>query len=107
MTRGEITGCIAYTEHGAGSDLAALQAVAVPDGSNWRLTGTKVLVTGAHKADVCLTVARTTPDAPARRGTSMFVVPLPSDGVTVRRRTTLNGWTLSEIEFADALVARE
>jgi 3-oxocholest-4-en-26-oyl-CoA dehydrogenase alpha subunit len=107
MVRGELTGCIAYTEQQAGSDLAALQTVAVPDGSNWRLTGTKVLVTGAHKADVCITVARTDPDAPVRRGTSMFVVPLPSDGVTVRRRATLNGWTLSEVEFDDALVARE
>jgi alkylation response protein AidB-like acyl-CoA dehydrogenase len=107
MVRGELTGCIAYTEHEAGSDLAALSTVAVPDGSNWRLTGTKALVTAAHKADVCITVARTDPDAPVRRGTSMFLVALPSDGVTVRRRATLNGWTLSEIEFADALVPRE
>jgi alkylation response protein AidB-like acyl-CoA dehydrogenase len=107
MVRGELTGCIAYTEHQAGSDLAALQTVAAPDGSNWRLTGTKALVTGAHKADVCITVARTSPDVPVRRGTSMFVVALPSDGVVVRRRPTLNGWTLSEIEFTDALVPRE
>jgi 3-oxocholest-4-en-26-oyl-CoA dehydrogenase alpha subunit len=107
MVRGELTGCIAYTEEEAGSDLAALQTVAAPDGSNWRLTGRKALVTGAHKADVCVTVARTDPDAPVRRGTSMFLVALPTDGVTVRRRTTLNGWTLSEIEFDDALVPRE
>jgi alkylation response protein AidB-like acyl-CoA dehydrogenase len=104
MIRGELTGCIAYTEPGAGSDLAALQTVARPDGEGWRITGRKALVTGGHKADVCITVARTDLDAPVRRGTSMFVVPLPGEGVTVRRRATLNGWTLSEIDFDEARV---
>ena len=29
----------------------------------------------------------------------MFIVPLDAPGVTVRRRPTLNGWTLGEIRF--------
>src|SRR5947209_10658044 len=56
---GEVTACIAYTETGAGSDLTAITAVAEPHGDGWRLTGRKVLVTGAHKADWCMTLART------------------------------------------------
>lgn len=104
MVAGEVTGCIAYTEHGAGSDLAAIATVAEPDGDGWRLTGRKALVTGAHKADLCVTVARTTPDVPARHGLSMFLLELPAPGVTVRRRATVNGWTLSEIDLDGAPV---
>jgi len=99
MVRGEITGCIAYTEPQAGSDLAAIATTAVADGEAWLLNGHKALITGAHKADLCMTVAVTDPAVPARHGMSMFVFPLDLPGVTVRRRPTLNGWTLSEIDF--------
>jgi alkylation response protein AidB-like acyl-CoA dehydrogenase len=105
MVAGSITGCIAYSEAQAGSDLGAVAMGAVPDGDGWRLDGRKVLVTGAHKADVCVTVAVTAPDAPPRSRMTMFVVDLPHPGVTVRRRTTVNGWTLSEIDFEGAVVA--
>jgi alkylation response protein AidB-like acyl-CoA dehydrogenase len=104
MVRGEITGCIAYSEPQAGSDLAAISTVAVPDGPAWILTGRKALVTGAHKADVCVTVAVTDSTVPVRRGMSMFVFPLDLPGVTVRRRPTVNGWTLSEIDFDEVRV---
>jgi alkylation response protein AidB-like acyl-CoA dehydrogenase len=99
MVRGELTGCIAYSEPDAGSDLAALTSVATPDGDGWVLRGHKALVTGAHKADVCLTAARTDPTVPTRRGMSMFVLPLDLPGVEVTRRATMNRWTLSEIVF--------
>jgi alkylation response protein AidB-like acyl-CoA dehydrogenase len=101
MIRGELTGCIAYTEPNAGSDLAAIASMAVADGSAWVLTGHKALITGAHKADLCVTAAITDPTAGARRGMSMFVLPLDLPGVTVRRRPTINGWTLSEIDFVE------
>jgi alkylation response protein AidB-like acyl-CoA dehydrogenase len=101
MVHGEITGCIAYSEPQAGSDLAAISTVAVLDGRTWILSGRKALVTGAHKADLCVTVAVTDSAVPVRRGMSMFVFPLDLPGVTVRRRPTVNGWTLSEIDFDD------
>ena len=99
MVRGDVTGCIAYTEPDAGSDLAAIASTAVADGPAWVLTGHKALITGAHKADLCVTVAITDTAAGARHGMSMFVFPLDLPGVRVRRRPTVNGWTLSEIDF--------
>ena len=104
MVDGTLTGCIAYSEPQAGSDLGAVATTAVADGDGWRLDGRKALVTGAHKADVCVTVAVTDRDVRPRQGMTMFVVDLPHTGVTVRRRTTVNGWTLSEIDFDGALV---
>jgi alkylation response protein AidB-like acyl-CoA dehydrogenase len=99
IINGEVMLCIAYSEVDAGSDLGNLSMVAEPDGDGFVLTGAKVLVTAAHKADWCLTIARTVPDVPPRQGLTMFIVDMTLHGVTVRRRPTMNRWTLGEIEF--------
>src|SRR5688572_11033213 len=55
---GEVSACLAYTEAAAGSDLSAIETIAEQADDRWTLRGTKVLVTGAHKAEWCLTIAR-------------------------------------------------
>jgi alkylation response protein AidB-like acyl-CoA dehydrogenase len=101
MLRGEVLWAIAYTEPGAGSDLTMLQATARSDGDGYVLNGHKALLTGTHKADWCITIARTDPQAAPRRGLSMFLVDLTAGGVERRRRRTANGWTLGELSFRD------
>ena len=104
LQSGEVEMCIAYTEAAAGSDLAAIAAVGQRDGDGWALNGTKVLVTGAHKADWCVTVLRTDPNAAIGAALTMFLVPMDAPGVSVTRRETMNGWTLGDIDFVDVLV---
>jgi alkylation response protein AidB-like acyl-CoA dehydrogenase len=104
MVRGEIEACIAYTEPHAGSDLAALSTTADPVDGGFLLNGVKALVTGAHKADWCVTIARTDRHGPSRRSMTMFVLPMSTEGVHCARRVTANQWTLSEITFANAHV---
>ena len=110
MARGEVTLCIAYSEADAGSDLTGIATTARPDRDGpdvgWRLDGTKVLVTGAHKADWCLLVARTDPDPDAapRDAMTMFLVEMDTPGVSVHRTRTANDWTLGDIVFDDARV---
>jgi alkylation response protein AidB-like acyl-CoA dehydrogenase len=101
---GTINACIAYTEAGAGSDLSnvATRADRVADG--FVLTGEKVLVTGAHKADWCCTIARTDPASSGRHGLSMFLVDMKSPGIEVTRHATADRWTLSTIRFDGAAV---
>jgi alkylation response protein AidB-like acyl-CoA dehydrogenase len=99
MIRGELLMCIAYSEADAGSDLTRVATRARREGDGFVLDGEKALVTAAHKADFCCLIARTDPEAPARRGMSMFLVDLKLPGVSVRRRRTLNDWTLGEIRF--------
>jgi alkylation response protein AidB-like acyl-CoA dehydrogenase len=101
---GELTLCLAYSERHAGGNLRAITTRAVPDGSvdggvdgGYRLTGHKTLVTGAHKADWCLTLARTGEG----KAMTMFLLPLSTSGVRVHRRRTMNGWDLDEISFDD------
>jgi alkylation response protein AidB-like acyl-CoA dehydrogenase len=77
------------------------------DGDGFRLDGVKSLVTGPHKADWCCTIARTRPGVPARDGLSMFLVALDTPGLTVRRRPTMNRWTLGELVFDGVRVGPE
>jgi alkylation response protein AidB-like acyl-CoA dehydrogenase len=106
MIAGEVMVCIAYTERQAGTDLTGLTMTATPSGDGFVLRGEKVLVTAGWKSDWCVLLARTRPDGPVREGTSMFLVDLHAPGVGVRRRSTMNGWTLAEIVFDDVHVDR-
>ncbi len=107
-TSGSCTACIAYTEAGAGSDLANITTTAVADDDDgFVLDGEKVLVTGAHKSDWCGTIARTDPASRGSRGLSMFLVDLRTPGVTVERVPTANGWTLGTIRFDGARVGAD
>jgi alkylation response protein AidB-like acyl-CoA dehydrogenase len=109
---GTVNVCIAYTEAGAGSDLSnvatsahVMQPGYVLNGEpGYVLNGEKVLVTGAHKAEWCATIARTDPDSSGRRGLSMFLIDLGTPGITVERVPTANRWTLGTIRFDDAQV---
>ncbi len=100
MVSGDIEMCIAYTEPQAGNDLSALASSAIPQADGgWLLSGHKTLLTGADKADFCLTIARTDPSVPARRGSSMFVVDMRAPGISVIRQRTMVGYDLFEIVF--------
>jgi len=74
VAAGDAVAAFALTEPEAGSDAAALQLAAEPDGDGWRLTGTKMWISNAPEADFYTVFARTTPDA-GSRGVSAFVVP--------------------------------
>ncbi len=100
MLRGEIEMCIAYTEPDAGNDLGALTSTAtpLPDGG-FLLSGRKTLITGADKADMCLTIARCEPQVSARRGASMLLVEMDLPGVTVVAQRMMAGYDLWEVVF--------
>ena len=72
--------CFAITEPSGGSDVANLQTRAVRSGSEYRLHGTKTLISAAMRADYALVIARTG-DA-GMRGLSLFVVDLDQPGIT-------------------------
>jgi alkylation response protein AidB-like acyl-CoA dehydrogenase len=105
MLSGDVLMCIAYTEPDAGNDLAGLTTTAIPgpDGG-YVLNGRKTLITGAGKADACLTVARTDLDAPVRRGISMFLTELDRPGISVVPRRTMADYDLWDVVFESAWV---
>ena len=85
MARGETIAAFALSEADAGSDAASLRAQALPDGSDWILTGTKAWVSHGDSAGLLLVMART--DKPEERrgakGISAFLVPHDAAGVEI------------------------
>ncbi len=81
VVSGEAVAAFALSEPGAGSDAAALELRAEPDGDGWRLHGEKCWISNAPDADVYSVFARTTAGARAR-GITAFVVAADSPGLS-------------------------
>jgi alkylation response protein AidB-like acyl-CoA dehydrogenase len=93
ITRGEAYYSIGMSEPDAGSDLASIRSRAERDGDGWRLTGTKIWTSGAHKNHWMIALVRTEPVGGDRHaGMSQFLVDLKSsEGLTVRPIRNLAG----------------
>ena len=79
----------AITEPDAGSNTHELATVAVRDGEDWLLSGTKYYISGVDEADAVLVVARTGERRGRDPGTgkprlSLFVVPVDTPGFEKR-----------------------
>ena len=102
---GEFTWCQLFSEPGAGSDLAGLQAKAVRDGDEWVVNGQKVWNTSAHHADYGILMARTDSSAPKHAGITYFVLPMRQPGVLVRPLKQMNYHSsFNEVFMNDARV---
>lgn len=73
LMRGELLGCTALTEPGAGSDFSAITTTATRVAGGWRLDGAKAWITNAAEADVALLYAQTEPGSGAK-GIAGFVI---------------------------------
>jgi alkylation response protein AidB-like acyl-CoA dehydrogenase len=83
LTKGEKTGCLAYTEATAGSDISLMQTKAEKQGGVYILNGAKDLVTNAPLADACLVLAWTDPEAGLEKGTTLFLLEKGTAGLGV------------------------
>jgi alkylation response protein AidB-like acyl-CoA dehydrogenase len=83
---------IGMSEPGAGSDLAAVRTRADAVEGGWRLNGSKLWTSHAHRADFAIVLARTAPAGDDRHaGLTQLVVDMRADGVTTRPMTDLTG----------------
>ena len=92
LLSGELgTGCLLYSEPGAGSDLAAVQTRADRDGEDYIVNGQKIWTTAGRQARFGLLLARTDWDVPKHAGLSFFVVPMDLPGIDVRPIRQITG----------------
>jgi butyryl-CoA dehydrogenase len=80
LARGDKLGCFCLSEPEAGSDAAAQTTVAVRDGAQFVISGTKNWITNGPVADIAVLMAMTEPGA-GHRGITAFIVPLDTPGV--------------------------
>jgi len=76
--------------------------VARPDGSQWRLSGTKILVPAAHVADRVLVAART-PD----ENVAVFLLEPRGESVILRQQNTTDRQPYFELALDEAPVSQE
>jgi alkylation response protein AidB-like acyl-CoA dehydrogenase len=108
IVAGTLYSAIGMSEHGAGSDLAAVSMRAVATDGGWRLSGTKVWTSGAHVAHQIVVLARTSPLDPEHRhaGFSQFIVGTDAAGMTISPIELMNGeHHFNEVAFDDVFVA--
>jgi len=109
LARGELLGCFALTEPGAGSDPGSLQLRAEDKGDHYLVNGTKVFITHGAYADVVNLIARTGPEK-GNKGLSAFIVERGTPGFCVGAREDKLGLRASntvELIFEDCRVPRE
>ncbi|MDT5324693.1 MAG: hypothetical protein QOF25_1845, partial [Mycobacterium sp.] len=108
IAAGRLYSAIGMSEHGAGSDLAAVQARATRTDGGWVLNGTKVWTSGAHLAHQVVVLARTSPRDREHRhaGFSQFIVPTDAAGVTVSPIILMDGdHHFNEVLFDDVALS--
>jgi alkylation response protein AidB-like acyl-CoA dehydrogenase len=106
LAAGRRLGAYCLTEPQAGSDAGATKTVAVRDGDDWIVNGTKIFVTNGGAADTFVVYVSTEPEKKTR-GISAFVIEKERPGVSLGTREKTMGIRASstmEIIFQDARV---
>ncbi|MBN8550421.1 MAG: acyl-CoA dehydrogenase family protein [Deltaproteobacteria bacterium] len=92
---GEAIGAYAFSEPGAGSDLANIRTRAVREGSKWILNGSKTFITNGARADFILVLSRNDVNA-GYKGFTTFVLDTSLPGFKVNKKLDKLGWRSSD-----------
>jgi butyryl-CoA dehydrogenase len=106
---GEKLGCFALSEPGNGSDAGAARTTAELRGDYWVLNGTKAWITNGYEASATVVFASTDRSL-KHKGISAFVVPMPSEGLSLGKREDKLGIRASStcnLIFEDCRIPRE
>ena len=102
---GEDYWCQGFSEPGAGSDLAALQLRATPDGDDYILSGSKIWTTHAHFANRMFALVRTSSEGKPQAGISFLLLDMATPGISVEPIRTLAGdHEFNQVFFDDVRV---
>lgn len=100
--------CQGFSEPGAGSDLAAVRARAIPVEGGYELSGQKIWTSFAHVADWCFVLCRTSESSRKHEGLSYLLVDMKSKGITTRPLQQISGdKEFNEVFFDSVFVPSE
>ncbi|MFH0778717.1 MAG: acyl-CoA dehydrogenase, partial [Candidatus Eisenbacteria bacterium] len=109
LAKGEKIGAFGLTEPNAGSDAGGTETTAVKDGDSYVLNGTKIFITSAGVAEVCIATA-VTEKGRGTKGISAFIVEKGTPGFSVgtkENKLGLRGSDTCEIVFEDCRIPKE
>src|SRR4051812_48465879 len=95
LTTGEWIGAWALTEPGSGSDASGMRTVAVKDGNDWVLNGTKNFITNATYADISVVLA-VTDRSDQKHGITAFAVEADRKGIRPGKKENKLGMRVSD-----------
>ncbi|MEO3787535.1 acyl-CoA dehydrogenase family protein [Actinocorallia sp. B10E7] len=105
MARGDVIWAQAWSEPGAGSDLAALTSKATKVPGGFRLDGRKIWSSHAASADMAFGLFRTGDPGERHRGLTYLLMPLDAAGVTISPIPRIDGHaSFAEIQFDNVFV---
>ncbi len=107
ITRGELCFAIGMSEPNSGSDLFAASTRAERAGDHYRVNGTKIWTSNAHRAEYMIALLRTSPPTPENRrhGLTQFLVDMSLPGITVNPIGQMPGSTdFNEVLFQDVMI---
>lgn len=109
LARGDQLGCFMLSEPNAGSDAAAQQTKAVPEGDGFVINGVKNWITNGPQADVGILMCMTD-SSKGHRGISSFIIDMHAEGVTRGPKDDKLGIRAShscQVFFTDHRVGRD
>ena len=108
IVSGETIWCEGFSEPSGGSDLAAVTTYAEWRAGEYHITGQKIWTSGAHLADRCYLLARTSRELPRHQNLTLFLLDMKQAGVSaVPIRDITGGTHFSEVYFDDARATRD
>ena len=109
LAKGEKIGAFGLTEPGAGTDAAGQQTIAVLDGDNYILNGSKIFITNGGVADTFIVFAMTDKKM-GTKGISAFIVEKGFPGFSIGKKEDKLGIRASsttELIFENCVVPKE
>ena len=95
LATAEFIGAWGLTEPNTGSDAGNMQTIAVKEGDNWKISGTKNWITHGKSGDVAVVICRTG-EPRAKNNSTAFIVDRGTSGFTAGKKENKLGMRASE-----------
>ncbi len=109
LASGEWLGAFGLTEPNAGTDASAQQTIAVADGDDYIINGTKIFITNAEYADVFIIFAMTDKSL-GTKGITAFILEKGMKGFSIGKKELkmgIRGSATCELIFEDVRVSKD
>ncbi|UCH57584.1 MAG: acyl-CoA dehydrogenase family protein [Candidatus Bathyarchaeota archaeon] len=112
IAKGEGLSAAAFTEPSGGSDISKrLETVALKDGDDFVINGSKTFITNANISDFIITICQTDPEAsPPYRGQSIIIIDNDTPGIEatlLKGKLGIKPSQTCEVAFSDVRVPQE